>query len=73
MNEKDLSCLSLVFTACLVLGRLLASSRMFQKHTFSVGDIHLGLPPPRGIRLEPSVSAFRVGDIFKSSQSNNYT
>ena len=68
MIEKGSSCLGLVFTACLVHGTLLASSKMFQKHTFSVGDIHLGLSPSRGIRLEPSVSVFRVGNTFKSSQ-----
>jgi len=68
MKEKGLSCLGLVFTACLVLGTLLTSSRMFQKHTFSVGDIHLGLPRLGAIHLEASVSVFRVGDIFKSSE-----
>ena len=26
----------------------LKPSRLFQKHTFSIGDIHLGLPPSRG-------------------------
>ena len=56
MKEKGLSCFGLVFTACLVHGTLLASSKMFQKHTFTIGDIHLGLPPSRrhscrGIRL----------------------
>ena len=71
MKEKDLSCLGLFFTACLVLGRLLASSRMFQKHTFSVGDIHLGLPPSRSSSVSaPLVSRHPSRSSVSGTSSN---